>query len=145
MLQTQANRLRDALQLGYLDTFRFLPAESTLTRMCDHMGMCERIKNTVFPTHYGFLVTRIIWLFFLLLPSGLVASLGWITVPVAFGIAVVFWLIEAMSGAIQDPFENASTDTPMLALSRTIEINLRQQLGETELPEQIQPVDGVLM
>jgi len=145
LLQTQANRLRDALQLGYLDTFRFLPAESTLTRMCDHMGMCERIKNTVFPAHYSFLVTRIIWLFFLLLPSGLVASLGWVTVPVAFGIAVVFWLIEAMSGAIQDPFENASTDTPMLALSRTIEINLRQQLRETELPEKIQPVDGVLM
>ncbi len=33
----------------------------------------------------------------------------------------------------------------MLALSRTIEINLRQQLGETELPEKIQPEDGVLM
>jgi putative membrane protein len=145
ILQTQADRLREALRTGYVDTFRFLPIEATLTRLCDHMGMCERIKNTVFPAHYGFLVAWIIWLFFLLLPSGLVASLGWITVPVAFATAVIFWLIEAMSGMMQDPFENVSSDTPMLALSRTIEINLRQQLGETELPEKIQPEDGVLM
>ena len=37
-------------------------------------------------------------------------------------IAIVFWLIEAMGSAMQDPFENFVSDTPMLALSRTIEI-----------------------
>ena len=31
------------------------------------------------------------------------------------------------------------------ALCRTIEINLRQQLGETDLPPKLEPVDGVLM
>jgi len=145
ILQTQAQRLSDCRRAGYVDTLRFLPMEATLTRMCDHMGMCERIKNTVFPVHYGFLVSGIIWLFFLLLPLGLVASLGWTTVPVSFLTAIVFWLIEGMSRALQDPFENVATDTPVLALSRTIEINLRQQLGETELPKKIEPVDGVLM
>ena len=93
----------------------------------------------------SFLVSGIIWLFFLLLPSGLVSSLGWITVPVSFVTAIVFWMIEGMSRALQDPFENLITDTPVLAISRTIEINLRQQLGETELPQKIEPVDGVLM
>ena len=145
MLQTQARRLADCRRLGYVDTLRFLEIERTLTRMCDHMGMCERIKSTVFPAHYGFLVSGIIWLFFLLLPSGLVSSLGWITVPVSFVTAIVFWMIEGMSRALQDPFENLITDTPVLAISRTIEINLRQQLGETELPKKIEPVDGVLM
>jgi len=145
ILQTQGNRLRDALRQEYVDTFRFLPIEDTLTRLCVHMGKCERIKNTVFPAHYSFFVSVIIWLFFLLLPLGLVESLEWVTVPVAFSVAIVFWMIESMGEAMQDPFENYETDTPMLALSRTIEINLRQQLGETELPEKFQPVDGVLM
>jgi putative membrane protein len=145
ILQTQASRLRDALQAGYLDTLRFLPIEDALTRFCSHMGKCERIKNTVFPAHYSFFVQVIIWLFFLLLPLGLVESLGWVTAPVAFTIAIVFWLIEAMGGAMQDPFDNHASDTPVLALSRTIEINLRQQLGETELPEKAQPTNGVLM
>jgi len=145
ILQTQAHRLRDALREGYLDAFRLLPIEDTLTRTCDNMGKCERIKNTVFPAHYSFLVSLIIWLFFLLLPLGLAESLGWVTAPLAFVIAIVFWMIEAMGSAMQDPFENFVSDTPMLALSRTIEINLRQQLGETTLPAKIQPVDGVLM
>jgi putative membrane protein len=145
ILQTQARRLRDALRAGYLDSLRFLPIEGTLTRTCDSMGKCERIKNTVFPAHYSILVSLIIGLFFLLLPLGLVESLGWVTAPVAFVIAIVFWMIEAMGTAMQDPFESLVTDTPMLALSRTIEINLRQQLGEAELPEKIQPEDGVLM
>ena len=33
---------------------------------------------------------------------------------------------------------------PMLALSRTIEINIKQMLGESELPKPMEPVNGVL-
>lgn len=145
MLQTQANRLNDAFRSGYLDNMRLLWLQDMLRRLCDHMGKCERIKNTVFPVHYAFLVSVIIWLFVLFLPLGLAPLLGWITVPVAFLVSVVFFLIAATSATLQDPFENYVTDTPMLALSTTIEINLRQQLGETELPEKTQPEDGVLM
>jgi len=47
--------------------------------------------------------------------------------------------------SFETPFEGASTDTPMTAICRTIEINLRQQLGETDLPDKLEPVDGVLM
>ena len=84
-------------------------------------------------------------LFAALLPVGLVPHLGWITVPVAFLVSLVFLMIETMSRYLQDPFENKVTDTPMNALCRTIEINLRQLLGETDLPEKLEPVDGVLM
>jgi len=45
---------------------------------------------------------------------------------------------------LEDPFENCVYDTPMTALSITIEINLRQALRETELPEPVAPVEGVL-
>jgi ion channel-forming bestrophin family protein len=33
----------------------------------------------------------------------------------------------------------------MLALCRTIEIDLREMLGETKLPKAIEPKNGVLM
>jgi putative membrane protein len=33
----------------------------------------------------------------------------------------------------------------MLSLCRTIEIDLKEMLGEENLPESIQPVNGVLM
>jgi len=145
ILQTQGERIRAAREEGCLDAYLSLPIEATLARLTDHMGKCERIKNTVFPTPYSYILSSVVWLFFLLLPAGLVEHLGWVTVPVSVVVTTMFSLIHLVGYYLQDPFENRSTDTPMDAICRTIEINLRQQLGETELPPKVQPVDGVLM
>ena len=45
---------------------------------------------------------------------------------------------------LEDPFDNKNNDIPLTAICTTIEINLRQMLGETELPADLKPVDGVL-
>jgi len=142
MLLTQARRLRE---VHAADSVLFRPLDETLTRFTDHMGKSERIKNTVFPTQYAFLVRQIIWLFTLLLPPALVPNLGWITLIVAPVVCLIFTAVELVGDALQDPFANTPSDTPMTALSRTIEINLRQQLGETNLPSKLDAVDGVLM
>ena len=144
ILQSQMFSLREAFRSGYVDPHRLLALEGTLSRLCDSMVKCERIKNTVYPVHFSFLISLIVWVFLFLLPSGLVADFGWLAVPVATVIAAIFLLIERLAEHLQDPFANRASDTPMLALSRTIEINLRQQLSEAEFPEKLQPVDGVL-
>ena len=59
-------------------------------------------------------------------------------------IAWVFTTMEVIGDASEDPFERSMNDVPMNALCRTIEIDLRQMLGETELPEPEPPVDGIL-
>ena len=46
---------------------------------------------------------------------------------------------------IADPFENRPSDTPITALAQLVEIDLRQQLGEADVPEILPPVDGILM
>lgn len=38
-----------------------------------------------------------------------------------------------------------ANDIPMLSLCRTIEIDLREMLGEKELPQPIQARDGILL
>ncbi|MBW2465517.1 MAG: hypothetical protein JRH11_27975, partial [Deltaproteobacteria bacterium] len=60
-------------------------------------------------------------------------------------VALVFIFIERLGRDLKNPFENEPNDTPMSALCRTIEIDLRQHLGETKLPEPLTPVNGVLM
>lgn len=65
--------------------------------------------------------------------------------PVSVAVAGFFSLIEQVSVYLQDPFENQPSGTPMNTICRTIEINLRQQLGEVEVPPKLEPVDGVLM
>ncbi|RYZ36630.1 MAG: hypothetical protein EOO71_31015 [Myxococcaceae bacterium] len=59
-------------------------------------------------------------------------------------IAFLFIAMDAVGRDVEDPFEDGVSDTPMTALCRTIEINLRQMLGETELPPPLQPRNGLL-
>ena len=60
-------------------------------------------------------------------------------------IVLAFLVVEQIGAALKNPFENLPNDTPMTALCRTIEIDLRQQLGETDVPPALEPVRGVLM
>ena len=145
LLMTQGVHLRSAYDDGSITEYFLVSIEETLGRLTDHMGKCERIKKTVFPMYYSYFLSRTVFVFFLLLPSGLAPYLEWLTVPVALIIMFLFSLIEMAGTILQDPFENHPSDPPITAISRTIDINLRQQLGETDFPEPLVPVDGVLM
>lgn len=63
----------------------------------------------------------------------------------AWKISWVYVVMELVGDYSENPFEGLSNDVPMLTLSRTIEIDLLQQLGETDLPAPIQPVNHVLL
>ena len=53
--------------------------------------------------------------------------------------------MEQIGDTSENPFENAINDVPISAICRGIEIDLREMLGETNLPPKIEPVDGILM
>ncbi|MBC8044311.1 MAG: hypothetical protein IAF08_12810 [Rhizobacter sp.] len=144
LLQRQSVRLQELHVAGCLDDFRQMKLDERLTSLCDAQGGCERIKNTVFPRQYSRYTVAFVWIFIMYLPFALIKDLGYLAVPASVIVSFVFLVLSSLAGAIENPFENTINDTPMTALSRTIEINLRQQLGETALPPAIQPVDGFL-
>jgi len=49
-------------------------------------------------------------------------------------------LREKSATHMQDPFENRPTDTSVTAIARTIEINIKQLLKESEIPQPL-PTD----
>ena len=144
ILLRQAFELRKLFDGNQLELYQFVELERTLSRLTNSMGGCERIKNTPFPATYGRMVHGMIYVFTVFLPFGLVnvpaVGLVLTSVSISFG----FLLIDRVAIYLQDPFSSRPSDTPMLALSRTIEINIKQMLGETELPEKIESVNGVL-
>lgn len=144
ILLRQARELRALSSGGHIELYQFVELERTLTRLTNSMGGCERIKNTPFPQTYSRMVHGLIYLFALFLPFGLfsVPSVG--LVLTALSLSFGFLLIEKVAIYLQDPFSNRPSDTPMLALSRTIEINIKQMLGDTTVPNKLEPVDGVL-
>ena len=53
--------------------------------------------------------------------------------------------MEKIGESSENPFEGSANDVPITALSRTIEIDLREMLREEKLPPPISPTNNVLM
>ncbi len=135
LLELHARDLRTALSEGWINRFQQVEIDRTLSRLCDAMGKCERIKNTVFPVTYSMYIHFSMLLFIALLPFAVIQYFGLLEVPVVVAIATSFLLIEKMAIHLQEPFENKPTDTPMTTISRNIERNLAQMLRDQEILE----------
>ena len=143
LIQQQAASLKEIFTDNSND-YRYMQIDSTLNEFYNIQGACERIKNTVFPRIYSHLTTIFTWIFAFSLIFSLYDELNWQILVMRTIVAFVFLTLEKISRKLKDPFENAITDTPMTALCRTIEIDLRQMLGEKETPPPIAPVKGIL-
>jgi len=128
-----------------MDSIQFTTIDGTLTELTNIMGACERIKNTPLPRQYDTVPQLAIYCYSTLLPLGMVETLGWWTPLVSSVITFLFIAIDSIGSNIEDPFENRLHDVPMTSLCRTIEISLRQMLGEKELPGPLEPSHGVLL
>ena len=130
ILDLQGQELQKAYHNGVINAYQQVEIERTLSRLCDAMGKCERIKNTIFPATYSLYIHFSLLFFFLLLPFAVVDFFGYMSIPVVIAIAAVFFLIEKMAIHLQDPFENKPTDTPMTAICFTIERDLKQTMSD---------------
>ena len=78
-----------------------------------------------------------------------IAKLGdhfvWLTIPFTALVAWVFLMMERIGEATENPFEGSANDVPITALTRTIEIDLREMLNESNIPEPLKPVNNILM
>lgn len=119
----------------WIDDFSRIELNVVLKEFYNLQGKAERIKNTVFPYYYNYFTRLFLWLFLFILPFALVREMGWESVPLSVAISFVFHILDKSGAITEEPFEARAADTPMLTLCRSIEIDLRQMLGETDLPE----------
>lgn len=142
------NQEKDAKKLneiGAINDFDFRKIDSSIKDLCDSMGKSERIKKTVFPTQYSLFTLVFINMFLLLLPLGIVGSLGYYLVPIIVAIGFTFGMIQNIAESMQNPFDNKANDVPLFAMCRTIERDLLEMTGEPNLPEPIKAERGILM
>ena len=152
LLDKQAKTLKELNNADRLNNFRHMNMQSLLYGFYDHQGMCERIKNYPFPRQYASMSFIFIGIFILLLPFSLIPEFShigihsvWLSVPFSVLAAWVFLMMELVGDYSENPFEGLGNDIPMLAICRTIEIDLREMLGEEDIPESIKPKSNVLM
>lgn len=134
LLDAHSQQVKRALDANLINEFQQWQLNEAITKLCDSMGKCERLKNTVFPRSYSILVHILIYVFAAILPFGLDDRQLIVEVVVTVLVPTLFIAIERTSIIMQDPFENSPVDTPMTSLAQTIEINLRQMVGEQNVP-----------
>ncbi|MDX1959635.1 MAG: bestrophin family ion channel [Leptospiraceae bacterium] len=135
--------------LGGFDSFQM---EGQLLSLSNLQGSCERIKYTPIPKQYDYFTKVFVVIFSTLLPFGIIGffqsetmkNYSWISIILSCIISGIFIVMERTGAANEDPFENLVTDVPMSSICNTIEIDLKEMLSETTLPEKISPKDGYL-
>lgn len=152
IIDHQAQDLALLRQQGLIDDFRHIELQKVLGEFYDHQGKCERIKKFPLPRQYANMSIIFVGIFVFLLPLGMVsefAKLGelgaWMSIPFMVLVGWVFVVMEIVGDYSENPFQGMANDIPMLSLCRTIENDLREILGETDLPPAIESKKGILM
>jgi ion channel-forming bestrophin family protein len=139
ILDLQNRQLQALAAQGHLDSYRSVQLVSMLRSFSDVLGSCERLKKTPFPMQYTWFMNYTLIVFLLVLPITLAGHLGYWAIPFALLIGYAYIMLEYVGRYIENPFENEVNDVPMDYISRTIEIDLREMLGETDLPDPVVP------
>ncbi|MDQ3291621.1 MAG: hypothetical protein M3Q05_10065 [Bacteroidota bacterium] len=145
LLMGHVNDIKLMYQYQAINAYQQVQLDQTMVRLCDSMGKAERIKSTVFPVTYRILVHLFIYLFLVILSLGLVETIGLYEMPILIVIASTFFFLEVTATYLQDPFVNKPTDTPVTAIARNIEINIKQLLQEPKVPAPVSPAEFYLM
>lgn len=145
VLHRMGERLHDGWRRGLITELHLMRLDDTLTDLTDILGGCERIKNTPLPPAYTYVPHKLMLVYCCLLPGALVADFHYWTPLVTMVISFAFLILDNTSDLIEMPFATEENDLPLNAMTRTIEIDMLQRLGEKHIPPPVQPVDGVLL
>lgn len=139
LIDKQGNDLKEAYSKGWISEFHLIRLEETLIEFNNIQGMCERIKNTPFIRQYSYFSRVFVFIHASLLPFAFVGDLHLVMIPLSITISFVFLALDLIGERTEDPFENRLEDVSMSALCNTIETNLKESLGEINLPKKAVP------
>ncbi|GAA4469170.1 bestrophin family ion channel [Nibrella saemangeumensis] len=151
LLDRQSQHLAALRRRKLIDDFRHMELQRLITELYSEQGRTERIKNTPLPRQYSTSSAIFILIFTFLLPFGMLnefQKIGedfiWLLIPFNLVVSWVFSLMEYTGDYSENPFEGLINDVPIQSIVRNIEIDLKDMLGEKDLPERMKPELDVL-
>jgi len=152
IINEQSRDLTKLRAEGMIDDFRHMEMENILRTFYELQGKNERIKKFPLPRQYAHMSRIFVGVFIFLLPFSMIPELSklgdwalWMSIPLSALIGWVYVMMEIVGENTANPFQGLIYDIPMMSLCRTIEIDLREILGEADLPPSIKAQNGVLM
>ena len=160
LLSLQGTALKNLYSEGLLDNYRFMEMHSLLREFSGHQGKSERIKNFPYPRQYATVNTFFVKLFCILIPFALLGEFSslnenvngfmkgymvWLVIPFSVLISWVYTSLDQVGESTENPFEGSANDIPISQMSRAVEIDIREMLGETDLPPVLQPKNNIVL
>ncbi len=145
LLVMQAVAISQAHGQRWLNSYQQVSVDETLRKLSVCQSACERIKNSVMPRAQSIFTNFFLYLLMLLLPFSLIVHMGPAGLVAAVIIVSVFFLVEKITLSMQRPFDHLESDVPMTLLTRTIENDVYQTLGEEYDAKSIKSDDYCLM
>ncbi len=138
----------------------FIEMQKQIKELLDHQGRSERIKNFPYPRQYAIINSFFIRVFCVLLPFGLLKEFDalnplvsgplkghmvWLVVPFSMVVSWMYTTLEQVGASTENPFEGGANDVPMAQINRMVEVELREMLGDTDLPPLLRPVNNIIL
>jgi ion channel-forming bestrophin family protein len=160
LLSQQSEAVRELYTAQQLAVLHHTEMQKTLKDLLDQQGRAERLKNFPYPRQYAAINRFLVWSFAALLPwclvrefdrlnelvpTPLAGHMAWGAVPFAMLVGWMYLALDLVGESTENPFEGGANDVPISQMSRQVEIELRQLLGDTELPPALQPSHDILL
>jgi len=159
LISAQSAAIKDLYAHQELAVLHHTEMQKTLKEFVDQQSRAERIKNYPYPRQYAAINTIFVWCFAVLLPfcvvrefdrlneglTGLLAGqMAWLAVPFSVLVSWMYVSLDQVGESTENPFEGGANDVPIAQISRLLEIELRQMLGETDLPAVLEPSNNFI-
>ena len=73
----------------------------------------------------------------------LAGQMAWLVVPFSALVSWMYVSLDLVGESTESPFEGGANDVPISQVSRQVEIELREMLGESELPPPLRPKNDI--
>jgi len=143
-----------------ISLLQFVEMERHLRDFLNQQGKSEHIKDSPYPRQYAIINTFFVRLFCLVLPFGLLKEFDklneiadgilkghmvWLVVPFSIVISWMYTSLEQVGESTENPFEGSANDVPISQICRVVEIELRQMLGEQDLPPMLKAQNNIIL
>ena len=160
LLSLQAGAVKELYDRQLIEHWKFLELQKGVKELFDLQGKSERIKNYPYPRQYASINKFFIALFCMMLPFGLLyefdqlnavatgflkGNMVWLVIPFSVLISWVYTSLEQVGESTENPFEGSANDVPISQICRTIEIDLREMLGEKDLPAVLAVKNNIIL
>lgn len=156
ILAQQSEQLKELNKQGIITDYNYVALENQLKDLYDQQGKCERIKNFPYPRQFKSINLYFTNVLCFLIPFGFIGELSkhteqfgdwfiWLDIPLSVLVGWIFLVLEQIGESTENPFEGNANDIPITQISRNIEIDLKEMLGEKDIPPAIQPQNNILM